>query len=228
MKLSVIIPAYNEEAHITETISAVKNRGGHNLHEIIIADGQSSDATVAAARSAGARVVTSPQQGRAPQMNYGAQQASADVLYFLHADSIPPPAFATQVTKAVQAGFPAGCFQLTFDQDHPLLDTYAWFTRFDLDAFRFGDQSLFITSETFDKIGGFRDDHIVMEDNEIVRRIKKDYPFIILDDSVETSARSYRQAGVVKLQLVFVLIYILYFMGVEQEVLASIKSEIVS
>jgi rSAM/selenodomain-associated transferase 2 len=228
MKLSVVIPTYNEAAHISETIKLLESRSGEGVREIIVVDGQSSDETRSKACAAGAKVFVSPKKGRASQMNYGAEQAKAELLYFLHADSIPPPHFETQVIQAVKKEYPAGCFRLTFDQSHPLLDAYAWFTRFNIDAFRFGDQSLFITSEAFEDIGGFREDHIVMEDNEIVRRIKQRYPFTILDDAVETSARSYRKVGVVKLQLIFILIYSLYFVGVEQEVLADIKSNILS
>lgn len=226
MKLSVIIPAYNEERQIAATIALVKQKGHELVEEIIVVDGQSTDNTAAEARSAGAKVVISPRKGRAAQMNAGAEHASAEILYFLHADTIPPEGFAESVCKAIKKGYQAGCFRLTFDEDHFLLDLYAWFTRFDVDAFRFGDQSLFIQQNVFFAIDGFREDHIVMEDNEIVRRIKDKYHFTIIDEPVETSARLYREVGVLKLQLVFLLIYVLYFCGVEQKTLADIKGSL--
>jgi rSAM/selenodomain-associated transferase 2 len=226
MKLSVIIPTYNEENQVQSTIEAVQRRSGDLLEEIIVVDGGSTDATVEKARLARARVFESPMKGRAAQMNYGAEQANADILYFLHADSRPPANFAGSVKQAVAKGADAGCFRLAFDDNHFLLNAYAWFTRFDVDAFRYGDQSLFIKRKVFKNIGGFLEDHIVMEDNEIVRRIKKDYSFTILEDAVETSARTYREVGVIKLQLIFTLIYILYFAGIEQESLADIKRNV--
>lgn len=228
MKLSVIIPAYNEEDEIADTIQAVRQHGGRDVVEIIAVDGDSTDATLIKAQEAGARAIISPKKGRAAQMNYGAHQAKGEILYFLHADSRPPAGFAEKVKQAVSDGFESGCFQLAFDQEHPLLNFYAWCTAFDIDAFRFGDQSLFIMKDAFSSIGGFREDHIVMEDNEIVRRIKREYSFAILNDAVETSARSYQQVGVVKLQLIFVLIYLLYFFGVEQEKLAHIRQKSIS
>ncbi len=223
MKISVIIPAYNEENIIAETIDAVRAHSGHAVAEIIVVDGGSSDQTVDLVKQTSAEVLISPQKGRGAQMNAGAEQAEAEILYFLHADSRPPVNFDQSIIKAVSSGTPAGCFRLSFDDDHWLLRSYAWFTRFDCDAFRFGDQSLFITRTAFQKIDGFRKDHIVMEDNEIVRRIKSQYAFTILDDAVVTSARSYHKVGIVKLQLIFVLIYTLYFLGVEQETLVQIK-----
>lgn len=223
MKLSVIIPAYNEQEIIAQTISTVKAHSAGKIAEIIVIDGGSNDKTVARAKSAGARVEVSSKKGRAAQMNAGAKHAHAEILYFLHADSTPPHNFDLQIEQAFRREYQAGCFQLSFDENHWLLRSYAWFTRFDINAFRFGDQSLFITSRAFEVLNGFRDDHLLMEDNEIVRRIKKEYAFTVLNDRVTTSARSYRKVGIVKLQLVFALIFVLYFLGVEQEKLADVK-----
>ena len=226
MTLSVIIPTYNEEEFIAETIETVRSRAAESNYEILVVDGGSTDQTIEQVEEAGADVFRSPKQGRAAQMNYGARQASGELLYFLHADSHPPNEFDEQIQKAVDQGYESGCFRLAFDDDHPLLTLYAWFTRFDVDAFRFGDQSLFVRRNVFQEIEGFREDHIVMEDNEIVRRIKNEYSFTILDDAVTTSARMYREVGVVKLQLLFILIFTLYFLGVDQETLADIKHNI--
>ena len=220
MNISVIIPAYNEAELIRQTVSAILERADGALAEIIVADGGSTDKTTEYARAMGAKVLTSP-KGRAVQMNAGAREASGDILYFLHADSIPPEKFDRTITEAVSEGDVAGCFRLSFDSHHPLLRFYAWFTRFDVNAFRFGDQSLFIKREVFEEAGGFREDHIVMEDNEIVRRIRREYGFRIIPESVTTSARKYRETGVLKLQLVFTLIFVGYYMGVPQATLVS-------
>jgi rSAM/selenodomain-associated transferase 2 len=222
MTVSVIIPTYNEEDSIATTIDTVREHGENQILKIIVVDGGSNDKTVERANSCGVDVLKSPRKGRAAQMNFGAAHAEGDILYFLHADSLPPENFTSQIQSAIQQGFDAGCFQLAFDRDHVLLNFYAWCTRFDINAFRFGDQSLFITRKAFNEVGGFREDHIVMEDNEIIRRIKQQFSFKILDDSVITSARKYNQVGVLKLQLIFTLIFLLYHLGFEQSKLVSI------
>lgn len=227
MKISVIIPAYNEVHVIGSTITKVLERGGDYLQEVLVVDGGSTDATVESATKAGARVVRSPKKGRAAQMNYGAEQAQAEVFYFLHADSHPPVHFPSRIMAALDENYAAGCFRLAFDDDHFLLNAYAWFTQFDINIFRFGDQSLFISRDVFFDIEGFREDHIVMEDQEIVRRIKRSYSFDILEQSVTTSARKYRKVGIVRLQLIFALILVLYYAGADQQTLIAIYNDMV-
>ncbi len=220
--LSVIIPALNEEASLPGLLHYLFRELASSPAEVIVVDGQSTDETVEVARKAGARVTTAARVGRAPQMNKGARFARGRVLYFLHSDTYPPPRFFRCIEKAVQSGYEAGCFQLGFDQDHWLLRLYSWFTQFDINAFRFGDQSLFITSTLFRRIKGFDEDLKVMEDNEIIHRLKRETSFKIMPGQVMTSARRYREHGVLRLQLVFILIYSLYHLGVSQEILLDI------
>lgn len=227
MKISVIIPAYNEEGYVRKTIQSVMDRGGDLIKEIIVADGRSRDQTASEADAAGARVYTSPAKGRAAQMNYGASQSQAEVLYFIHADSIPPSGFARKIIREVDRGRQAGCFRLDFDRDNLFLNFYAWCTRFDIDAFRFGDQSLFITADLFSEIGGFREDHIVMEDQEIIKRVKRCTSFSVLEDAVTTSSRKYKRNGMIRLQLIFTLIFVLYKLGVPQSKLLLIYRKLV-
>lgn len=215
--ISIIIPTYNEADQIASTIDNVRNAADDIACEIIIVDGGSSDNTKAIAQDLGAIVVESKRKGRGAQMNTGASIAKGELLYFLHADSIPPKAFTTQILQAYHNGFSSGCFRLRFDMQHWFLKANCWFTRFNVNAVRFGDQSLFVTKETFEKSGGFREDLIMMEDQEIIHRIKRYGKFVVMNDYVTTSARKYKDNGIYRMQGIFFRIWSMYYLGYSQE-----------
>ncbi|MFC7524233.1 TIGR04283 family arsenosugar biosynthesis glycosyltransferase [Parapedobacter sp. GCM10030251] len=214
--VSVIIPTFNEADRIVRTISCLHAAGGQHAMEIIVADGGSTDGTAALAAAAGAIVVYSERKGRAVQMNQGAARATGEMLYFLHADSVPPVDFARKIREAYLRGVTCGCYRLAFDHDHWFLHANAWFTRFNLNAFRFGDQSLFVTKAVFEKAGRFREDLYIMEDQEIIHRLKKQGRFAVLNDRVVTSARKYLDTGIYRLQGVFFVMWIFYYLGFSQ------------
>lgn len=229
MKISIVIPALNEERMIGPLVEELRRRECNDryIHEIIVADGGSSDATRREAELAGAVVITCNHKGRSAQMNEGAHTASGDVLYFLHADTLPPHLFDSEIIRAISNGIGAGCFQLKFSNDHPVLRFYAWCTRFKTSFVRFGDQSLFVTSENFRKVGGFNDQLLLMEDQKIVNDLKSVTSFALLDEAVKTSARKYEKNGVIRLQFIFGVIVILYYCGVRQETLGHLYSSLI-
>ncbi|RNC84385.1 MAG: glycosyltransferase [Balneola sp.] len=227
--LSIIIPAYNEEESLPQLLSYLTScckKTGVKF-EILVVDGGSTDQTNKKALKEGALVIFSSKRGRAKQMNLGSKQAKGEILYFLHADSYPPETFAQDITKATKEGSAAGCFRLAFDDQNPLLAFYAWFTRFDINIFRFGDQSLFVEKKAFEEAGGFDEQLVVMEDQEIVSRLKSKYKFSILPKNVKTSARKYRQVGVIKLQLIFTAILTGYYLGLSQDKLVNFYKRMV-
>ena len=216
--ITIIIPTLNEQDHIAATVRYLRGLEKADVFtEIIVCDGGSSDLTVQEAEKAGAdQVVISNKRGRSPQMNYGASFAKGDILYFLHADTFPPPYFAIRIIDAHKKGLDAGCFTLSFDYKHWFLRANCWFTRFDFNSFRFGDQSLFINVNIFKQLGGFCEKHEVLEDQEIIKRIKASSKFTVIQKPVITSARKYLANGVFKTQGVFFLIYFMYRLGCSQ------------
>ncbi|HEV7330870.1 MAG TPA: TIGR04283 family arsenosugar biosynthesis glycosyltransferase [Flavisolibacter sp.] len=220
--ISVVIPTFNEVQCIAHTIRTLRENDRAGLIvQIIISDGGSTDGTLESAKSEGAIVIMSPRKGRAAQMNAGALAATGEVLYFLHADTLPPTNFTGDIADAVQNGFSAGCFRLSFDHSHWFLRANCWFTRFDVDAIRFGDQSLFVQKKIFTEMSGFCEKHVVMEDQEIIKRLKKKIRFTVLKKSVITSSRKYLENGIYKTQAIFFVIYFMYRLGYPQHQLIS-------
>ncbi len=226
MKISVIIPTLNEAEGIQQLISHIQRSSNPELiDEIIVVDGHSTDNTCELAERAGAKVVLSETRGRARQMNIGAELAKGDILYFLHADSFPPEDFDTEILKAVKNNYLGGCFRMQFDSEHPLLKSFAWFTRFRYNICRGGDQSLFITRELFNKIGCFDNNLLILEDLEIIPRIKRHATFKVIPQTIVTSVRKYRENGFFRLQFIFSVINVLFRMGVSHEYLLKIYNK---
>jgi rSAM/selenodomain-associated transferase 2 len=225
--ISIIIPTYNESEYLSKLLNFLHSDSDSKaITEIIISDGRSTDDTLDIARRFKTTVV-STSLGRAMQLNAGAKNSSGDILYFLHADSIPPPTFVRQILKAHSRGYRAGCFRLRFDWDHWFLKANAWFTRFNISAFHFGDQSLFVTKKLFDRIGGFREDHVIMEDQEIICRILKHSKFKVIPDYVTTSARKYRKNGPYRMQGIFYYIYMAHVFGASQKALEGLYQRLI-
>lgn len=225
--LSIILPCLNEAHHIGSVVEfLLRSAGGRSL-EVIVADGGSTDGTVEIACRAGARIVLCDRKGRAVQMNQGANCARGGIFYFLHADTLPPRSYVDDILEAVQAGFDSGCYRLKFDHDQWFLRSNSWFTRFDVDLFRFGDQSLFVTRQAFGALNGFDESLILMEDQEFVTRLKRHGRFCLMKKSVVTSARKYLANGIYRLQAIFFLIVVLYKLGCSQRKLLGVYRSLI-
>jgi glycosyltransferase involved in cell wall biosynthesis len=210
--ISVIISTCNEEASIRRTIAYVFSQAPFSrlLKEVIVVDGGSTDRTINEVRKTDAKLIIVPGKGSSIQFNEAASQATGDILYFLNARSLPPKNFINSIAKAVSKGYSSGTFTLAFDYKHWLLDALSWCTRRKSSILHLSDQSLFMSRELFDKSGGFREDHIVMSTQEMVRRLRRYSNFIVLKDNIIASAARYLKVGVFKTQIVQGTVYILH------------------
>ncbi len=203
MRISVIIPTFNEEKNIGPLVEYLRNEGGHTLQEIIVADGGSQDKTAELAQKAGAVVVVSPKKGRAAQMNYGVSFATAEILYFVHADARPPKSFVADIQAAVGEGYFSGCYRFRFDSDKTILKLNNYLTHLNILTARGGDQTLFITRRLFDELDGFDEYYVIMEEYDLLRRLwgKNRKVFKIIPKDVFVSARKYDTNSWARVQL---------------------------
>lgn len=190
MKISLILPVYNESKTIDVMLSQLDSLPGD--WEILFADGGSTDGTL---DIIGNRypVLACP-KGRANQMNYAAAQASGDVLWFVHCDSkIPADAYA-QIHQATTNGAKWGCFHIGFDYNGPFMGCNTYFSnRRAKKGITFGDQGIWVKQSVFGEIGGFPNLPI-MEDYEFSLRMKaKKIPICQLPGRITTSGRRYEK-----------------------------------
>lgn len=180
LRLSVVIPAYNEEKLITGTISGLRDSlCGAGLEagafEIIVCDNASSDATAGLAARAGARVVFEPERQIARARNTGASRARAPWLLFLDADSRPDAALMGDLLAAMDdaAVVAGGCTMRmrgvprTIAAGLRVWNLTSRLCRWAAGAF------IFCRRDAFQAIGGFGQDFYVAEEIDFSRRIKR-------------------------------------------------------
>lgn len=201
LKISVIIPTKNEAENIGILIESLQKFGGENLHEIIVVDSpNSSDNTFKIAENLSVIAIKSTQAGRAVQMNCGANLATGDILYFVHADTKIHPDYPSDILQTLAHGYDFGCYRYQFDSAHILLKINAFFTRLPFIWCRGGDQTLFIRKKDFINLGYFRQDFQIMEDYEFIMRANKSLKFKIIPKNVIVSARKYKTNSYLRVQ----------------------------
>jgi rSAM/selenodomain-associated transferase 2 len=216
-RLSVVIPALNEARGIRaalEALAPLRARG----HEVIVADGGSTDGTVQLAAGSCTQVLNAP-RGRALQMNAAARAATGEMLIFLHADTRLPP----QADELVQASLKErlwGRFDVEIEGRHPLLKVVACSMnlRSRLTGIATGDQAIFVRREAFP---GFPE-IALMEDVAFCRRMKRLGPPACRREKALTSGRRWEARGVLRTILLMWRLRLMYFLGADPEELSRI------
>ncbi len=226
--ISIIIPAYNEAEHITRLINFLQQHNNGPVSEIIIADGGSSDDTVALAEKAGAIARISPQKGRAAQMNFGASLATGDIFYFIHADTLPAKTFTEDIAQAINEGYSFGRYCTKFDSDKWILKLNGAFTKFDFFVSYGGDQTLFMTRKLFNDIDGFNDSMRIMEDYDIVIRAKQKGLYKIIKKEALVNTRKYETNTWWQILKANSTIVLMYKRGASQEAMVNKYKEMLN
>ncbi len=215
VRISVIIPVYNEEKRINQTIGNLCSGNFNEKFEIIVPDGNPKGNTIKAIRDRRVIKILSP-KGRGIQMNRGAQIAKGQILLFLHADtSIPFEGLKIISEKCKDGEIVGGAFDLNIDSPKKIFRIMEKISsiRSRITKIPYGDQAIFIKRENFFQIGGFKNIPL-MEDVDLMRRVKnKGMKIIFPSCPVVTSARRWKKEGIVHATLRNWVILMLYFAG---------------
>ncbi|MBA7522804.1 hypothetical protein ES705_14924 [subsurface metagenome] len=220
---SVIIPVLHETNKINSLIEHLHALEGGRNSEVIIVDGSPTKDTINAINDE--KIISiSSEKGRAKQMNAGASIARGEILIFLHADTKLPEDAFQKIRRVLEEGrYVGGAFYLRIDSDRVIFKLISHITSFlsRLTRIPYGDQTIFIKKDYFNRIGRYGDIP-VMEDAELMRKIKRERKKIcIIRDNVKTSPRRWEEKGIFYTILINQMIRILYFLGVSPDKLTK-------
>jgi len=212
MPVSIIVPTLNEEAHIVETIRSLQRLSGEK--EIIVVDGGSNDQTVPLASAQNVRVVEAP-QGRGLQMHIGALESRGEVLWFVHADTIPQPPALEHIRKSLETkSTVGGNFGLLFDgPSRAARQLTAIYPLLRIFGLCYGDSGIFVRRDVYHQIGGFHSLPL-FEDLDLLRRLRRVGRFVHLNCRIVTSSRRFEQRNFALVWLHWTMLQLLYWCGV--------------
>ena len=194
--ISIIIPAYNEEALLAATLQAARSSADTTAepYEIIVVDDGSTDRTAEIGRAHGARIVSVNLRQIGAARNAGAKVATGDLFVFVDADTIVSPEVLRGAIAAVRDGAVAGGAGARQDSNDPpwgprafavagwIMRTVGWAA----------GCFMFVRADVFRRVGGFDERYFASEEIHLSRAVKRHGRLVILRDTVITSGRKGR------------------------------------
>ena len=231
--ISVITPVYKESPE--SVVSTIEHLASYDrMAEVIIVTARPDPVArevqrrISSRFAGNVRIATreTQQAGRARQMNQGARMARSENLLFVHADSRLPAAADDQIVVRLESS-DWGRFDVALDDRRPVFKILSWFInqRSRLTHICTGDQALYMRREFFERVGGFPEQEL-MEDIEFSIRAKEKSLPAVIKPAVITSARRWRQGGVVKTVLLMWRLRALYWIGVPPSKLAAMYRQV--
>lgn len=220
MIISIIIPVLNEESSIKNLLQQLQlyRKQGH---EVIVVDGGSHDETIIAAKSLADKVIQSD-AGRSLQMNAGAAQATGDILWFLHADSVIYENALDKIQFHIQEQNKSwGRFNIKLSGSHFMFRIIEKLInlRSCLSGIATGDQGIFVKRNLFEQVGGYSALPL-MEDINLSKKLKKVSAPVCVKVILITSSRRWEQKGILRTVLLMWRLRFLYWLGVSADKLA--------
>jgi len=215
MLISIIIPVYQDADALARALDVTDFSGA----EVIVATA-TGDSSLNALRAARPDLIwVSAPQGRARQMNAGAAIARGEWLVFLHADTHLPAAWRDAIDRArADTRVGLGCFRFALDSPAAAARVIELGVRLRVRLFGlpYGDQALFVRREVFAELGGYSD-WPIMEDVDLVRRLRARGRLFRASERAVTSARRWEQDGWVKRTARHLRLILRYFAGIHPE-----------
>jgi rSAM/selenodomain-associated transferase 2 len=217
--ISVIIPTLNEETCLPKLLERLVSMP--QVTEIIVADGGSSDKTLEIAARFPVIVVSS-ERGRGTQQNKGALAATNEILWFVHADTVPQIEVGVKILEALRGpGNIGGNLKIIFDGNTLSAKFLTWlYPALGLLGLKYGDSGIFLKKNVYFAAEGFSPIPL-FEDVELVRKASKFGNFLQLQAVVEASSRRFQNKWFIIIFIRWSLMQGLYWLGVSPRWLAK-------
>lgn len=218
MKISIVIPAYNEELSIEATVSSALNQNYPNF-EVIVIDNNSSDRTAELAQRAGAKVVSESKKGVQWARECGRKEATGDIIANLDADCLPERDWLEKGSKhfsnpkVVAVSGPYNYYDSTlFFRKFSLFfqkNIYSLFN-FVMQKIHKGAVSIggnvFLRADVLDKIGGYNTNIVFYGDDTDTAKRMSTQGKVVFDRKliVSTSARRLKEEGSLKISIIYI------------------------
>ena len=153
----------------------------------------------------------------------GSRDATGDVLWFLHADTVPAPNCVRQLKRCLQnENVVGGNFTIRFDGERLAAKFLTWlYPKLNTLNLIYGDSAIFVRRDIYERIGGFND-YPIFEDLDFIERLKRAGEVVTLPAVVTTSSRRFENKSFILTFLRWTILQMLYWLGVSPDALVKI------
>lgn len=227
MKVSVIIPAYNEEKYIKKCLKSINNQTlRREEYEVIVCDDASTDKTSTIAKKYADKLIRLKKCKTIGEVrNKGAKKAKGEILLFVDADTKLKSDF---LQKILECKTTFGISKNLYYGDEDFISLLNILNNFFLKNIpRLAVTPgccMYINKKEFNRIGGFNKDYKRNEDNLFFQKLFKQKKKISLVDSkVYTSDRKLKQKGRLKFATEHLISYLKYLLGIRDDFYEPIR-----
>ena len=223
--ISIIIPTLNEEKYLPLLLKSIKEQDYNGELETIVADAGSHDKTKEIARNFQCQVVKGGNisQGR----NSGARAAKGELLLFTDADVVLPKHFLETAVKEFTSRKLDGASFFIYPIQNNWFKTlvfnifYNYPVKLIVKAFPFGSMTFLVKKEIHQKIKGFNEKVVFLEDTEYIRRLAKAGKYRILEKpAIYASTRRFEEHGWIRTytKIIIANIYTIFFGPITKDI----------